>query len=218
MGYLTRLIRKLFEPADGEGVEQQLKNDFRESICFSSYRKMSGVFRPNSFFGIKQAEYPNAWAGADAARYVRAGGRKALRLTLDIPTFDSGDRESDSWHTLYLMPGKARGCVDGIYPVCRAAESCRLLMRYYEAFQPILCLNYPLTPHVTLAYFKPGILDERQIKCLQRVIDLAKTWDPVTFGALRLYAGISDIFRHEPLPAKRIKTSPQIRCPWRLLL
>ena len=49
-------------------------------------------------------------------------------------------------------------------------------MRYYEAFQPILCLNYPLTPHVPLAYFKPGILDERQIKCLQRVIDLAKTW------------------------------------------
>lgn len=115
MGYLTRLIEKLFEPADGEDVEQQLKNDFRESICFSSYRKMSGVFRPNMFFGIKQAEYPNAWAGADAARYVRAGGRKSLRLTLDIPTFDSGDRESDSWHTLYLMPGKARGCVDGIY-------------------------------------------------------------------------------------------------------
>ena len=84
MGYLTRLIRKLFEPADGEGVEQQLKNDFRESICFSSYRKMSGVFRPNSFFGIKQAEYPNAWAGADVARYVRAGGRKALRLYAGI--------------------------------------------------------------------------------------------------------------------------------------
>ena len=50
MGYLTRLIRKLFEPADGEGVEQQLKNDFRESICFSSYRKMSGVFPAKQFF------------------------------------------------------------------------------------------------------------------------------------------------------------------------
>ena len=131
---------------------------------------------------------------------MRAGGRKALRLTLDIPTFDSGDRESDSWHTLYLMPGKARGCVDGIYPVCRAAESCRLLMRYYDAFQPILCLNYPLTPHVTLAYFNPGILDERQIKCLQRVIDLAKTWEPVTLelcGSMLEYQIFSDMNHYQ---------------------
>ena len=87
MGYLTRLIRKLFEPADGEGVEQQLKNDFRESICFSSYRKMSGVFRPNSFFGIKQAEYPNAWAGADAARYVRAAGERLCGSMLEYQIF-----------------------------------------------------------------------------------------------------------------------------------
>ena len=112
MGYLTRLIGKLFEPADDGSAEQRLKNDFGERIRFSSYRKINGNFQPDTFWGTKQAEYPDAWAGADAARYVRADGSKALRLTLDIPAFDSGDRESDSWHTLYLMPGKKRGCVD----------------------------------------------------------------------------------------------------------
>ena len=97
MGYLTRLIRKLFEPADGEGVEQQLKNDFRESICFSSYRKMSGVFRPNSFFGIKQAEYPNAWAGADAARYVRAGGMRGMDVREYVGTVGYKRRGGAKW-------------------------------------------------------------------------------------------------------------------------
>ena len=115
MGYLKRLIEKLLEPADDGGVEQRLKNDFGERIRFSSYRKINGNFQPDTVFGTKQAEYPDAWAGADAAQYVRADGSKALRFTLDIPTFDSGDRESDSWHTLYLMPGKKRGSVDGIY-------------------------------------------------------------------------------------------------------
>lgn len=115
MGYLTRLIGKLLESADDGSAEQRLKNDFGERIRFSSYRKINGNFQPDTFWGTKQAEYPDAWAGADAARYVRADGSKALRLTLDIPAFDSGDRESDSWHTLYLMPGKKRGCVDGIY-------------------------------------------------------------------------------------------------------
>ena len=48
-------------------------------------------------------------------RYQLDGGRTALAFTLDIPTFDSGDREYDSWHTLYLLPGRQAGTVDGYY-------------------------------------------------------------------------------------------------------
>ena len=33
---------------------------------------------------------------------------------------------------------------------------CALLMGMHARFQAVVALNYPLTPHVTLAYFKPG--------------------------------------------------------------
>ena len=48
--------------------------------------------------------------------------------------------------------------------------------------------------------FNPGILDERQIKCLQRVIDLAKTWEPVTLelcGSMLEYQIFSDMNHYQ---------------------
>ena len=33
---------------------------------------------------------------------------------------------------------------------------CTHLMAMHKAYQDVVALNYPLTPHVTLAYFKPG--------------------------------------------------------------
>ncbi len=41
----------------------------------------------------------------------------------------------------------------------RSEEDFELLMEMYGAFDPILTLPYPLTPHITLAYFRPGMLD-----------------------------------------------------------
>ena len=32
-------------------------------------------------------------------------------------------------------------------------EDCQKLMSYYEMFQKVVPLSYPLTPHITLAYF-----------------------------------------------------------------
>ncbi len=35
-------------------------------------------------------------------------------------------------------------------------EDCSRLMSMHAAYQDVVALNYPLTPHVTLAYFRPG--------------------------------------------------------------
>lgn len=51
-------------------------------------------------------------------------------------------------------------------------ESCRRLMAYYEALQGVLHLGYPLTPHVTLGYFRPGMIGEDALSRLRRVVDL----------------------------------------------
>ena len=45
-------------------------------------------------------------------------------------------------------------------------ESCGRLMELYECFQKIVLLNYPLTLHITLGYYRPGKYPESHIKYL----------------------------------------------------
>lgn len=51
-------------------------------------------------------------------------------------------------------------------------EDCRRLMECYDALQEIVYLSYPLTPHVTLAYYKPGSIDVGQIDRIRKVMEL----------------------------------------------
>ena len=50
-------------------------------------------------------------------------------------------------------------------------ESCQRIMEYYEILQEVIPLNYPLTPHVTIAYFKPSWIEAEQVNRLWNVID-----------------------------------------------
>ncbi len=43
-----------------------------------------------------------------------ADGIRFLRIRFDVPTFDSGDRQYDSWHTLYLIQKEHHG-FDAVY-------------------------------------------------------------------------------------------------------
>lgn len=49
-------------------------------------------------------------------------------------------------------------------------RSCQVLMELYEEFQQVVELNYPLTLHVTLAYFKPGEYDRQMVYKLKEAI------------------------------------------------
>lgn len=50
-------------------------------------------------------------------------------------------------------------------------EDFTLLLDMYKRFDSVAALPYPLTPHITLAYYKPGILDgevlNKAVKCAQ---------------------------------------------------
>lgn len=52
-------------------------------------------------------------------------------------------------------------------------ESCARLMDFYQRFQRVVALPYPLTPHVTVAYFKPGRYGPEQVARLQSAVDFA---------------------------------------------
>lgn len=42
-------------------------------------------------------------------------------------------------------------------------EDCAVLMGMHARFQDVVALDYPLTPHVTLAYFKPGTYGPEEV-------------------------------------------------------
>lgn len=103
------------KPVEAKDVELRLKNDFGAKICFAGYTRAEEGTDPRLSFGERISEFPKAFGNADVVLYQMRNGKKAVGLFLDIPTFDSGDRQSDSWHALYLAPGDIPGSVDGAY-------------------------------------------------------------------------------------------------------
>lgn len=57
---------------------------------------------------------------------------KVVRICKDIPTFDSGDREYDSWHDLYLVQEKS-GDIHAIY--CTGGYHIALIQGYKKVYK-----------------------------------------------------------------------------------
>jgi len=96
-------------------AERMLKFDFGVQITFASYEKLDRTFDEMKLQRELLAEYPDFLKGCSVRLFLREDGGKALRIQKSIPTFDSGDREWDSWHALYLLPGAVPGKANGIY-------------------------------------------------------------------------------------------------------
>ena len=47
---------------------------------------------------------------------------------------------------------------------------CAALMGMHAAYQAVVALNYPLTPHVTLAYYKPGTYGPEEVAALAEAL------------------------------------------------
>lgn len=88
--------------------------------------------------------------------------------------------------------------VMGFAPV--SEQDCEILMKLYEYFHSVVPLNWGLTPHVTLAYFKPGSYGTETVDELQRVIREAEELPPIevtlSFADLH-YATFSDMNHYE---------------------
>ncbi len=58
-------------------------------------------------------------------------------------------------------------------------EDCRRLMELYEAFEEICPLHYPMTPHITLAYYRPGVCSREEMERLEAVFRNLREEKPV---------------------------------------
>lgn len=68
---------------------------------------------------------------------------------------------------------------------------CTALMGMHAAYQAVVALNYPLTPHVTLAYYKPGSYGPEEVaalaEALQEINKLPKVRIAVDAECLHYY-------------------------------
>ena len=65
---------------------------------------------------------------------------------------------------------------------------CAILMGMHSRFQDVVALNYPLTPHVTLCYYKPGTYDTTALaEALQAINALEKVHIAVDAACLHYY-------------------------------
>ena len=65
---------------------------------------------------------------------------------------------------------------------------CAALMGMHARFQDVVALNYPLTPHVTLAYYKPGSYDTAALgEALAAINALEKVHIAVDANCLHYY-------------------------------
>lgn len=94
----------------------------------------------------------------------------------------------------YLFNMVNTSLVLGFEPVDE--ESCVRLLHGYERLQAVAALPYPLTPHVTLGYYRPGRLSENQVESIGRVIEEVKALPPIAVeltGELLRYQRFTDM-------------------------
>lgn len=58
-------------------------------------------------------------------------------------------------------------------------EDCAAIMGMHARFQQVVALNYPLTPHVTLAYFRPGSYGPEAVAALAKALAEINALPPV---------------------------------------
>lgn len=94
----------------------------------------------------------------------------------------------------YLFNMVNTSLVLGFEPVDE--ESCARLLYGYERLQSVVALPYPLTPHVTLGYYRPGHLSRGQVEAIRQVIEDVKALPPISVeldGALLRYQRFTDM-------------------------
>lgn len=56
---------------------------------------------------------------------------------------------------------------------------CAAIMALHARYQEVVRLNYPLTPHVTLAYFRPGEYGREMVETLEKALRRINALEPV---------------------------------------
>lgn len=127
-------MEKAEEPiSDKEAVfYEHIKREFGDRFLFSS-ETMQVTEREVEFFtsGTRH-NIEEKYCGTDIAIFESTKYKTVVRLSLSIPTFDSGDREYDSWHDLFLLQ-EHNGTIRAVY--CTGGYQIAHIEGYAQVFQ-----------------------------------------------------------------------------------
>lgn len=91
-----------------------ITREFGEGFLFSSKMMQVGKREIDVYTSGARKNIEEKYCGTNIALFESTKYRKIVRLSLSIPTFDSGDREYDSWHDLYLLQEHS-GIIRAVY-------------------------------------------------------------------------------------------------------
>lgn len=121
------------------------KHSFQEAVSYAHINREFGegfLFSPESlrvdareidvYTSGTRHDIEEKYRGARIAIFESAVYQKIVRLSLSIPTFDSGDREYDSWHDLFLLQEHA-GIIRAVY--CTGGYRIAKVEGYAQVYQ-----------------------------------------------------------------------------------
>ena len=109
-----------------------IKREFGDGFLFSAEQMQVGEREITSFTSGSRENIKEKYYGANVAIFESTQFKKIVRLSLSIPTFDSGDREYDSWHDLFLLQ-EHDGIIRAVY--CTGGYRIAHVKGYAQVYQ-----------------------------------------------------------------------------------
>lgn len=109
-----------------------IKREFGEGFLFSSEPMKVSEQEIDVFTSGARQDIEEKYCGASIAIFESTVYRRIVRLSLSIPTFDSGDRQFDSWHDLFLLE-EHNGIIRAVY--CTGGYSIAHVEGYAQVYQ-----------------------------------------------------------------------------------
>ena len=115
-----------------ETTIKDISNDFGEGFVFSSQMMEVDVNDIGSYIGGEQTDTEKLSYFVNISVFKSEKYRKIICISRQIPTFDSSDREYDSWHDLYLLQEK-NGIIRAVY--CTGGYCVSRIEGYAEVYK-----------------------------------------------------------------------------------
>lgn len=93
---------------------KDVERDFGEGFSFAASLPVRGDALVEKYSSGCRTDTGETFRSRRIVLFENEAYPKVVRLTKDIPAFDSGDREYDSWHDLFLAMDR-HGCLHGLY-------------------------------------------------------------------------------------------------------
>lgn len=147
-----------------DGCMDQLK-DIQRNLYQNCARMLADSLRCDTFH-ITLHDLVNGMRSEKLSDEMEKSEQSALQLLAKIK---EADPQKIKMRSTFLFNMVNTSVVLGFEPADE--KSCRSLMKLYEVFQDVVYLTYPLTPHITMAYYKPGKYVTEDLEALQKTIE-----------------------------------------------